>query len=227
MDPVGSESVTPAGSASPNGWIPDERTGAYSKEAIARPLGALALGQVFLSIGATAVGGLGPSLAVIERELIEKRRALTPDDVAEATAAARLLPGSALAQVVSFLGYRLGGWTGSIVATTAFLAPSLLAMILLGFLYDRVSMPSLLVPAAAGLKASVVGLLCATTIRLGRSMAGDPIRLVLAVAAFVFAGGLGFSPAALVIAAGLAGIAMFGPRAGAFFARRDGRRPRT
>jgi chromate transport protein ChrA len=42
------------------------------------------LARVFLKIGATSFGGLGPSLAIIERELVDRRPILTADDVAEA-----------------------------------------------------------------------------------------------------------------------------------------------
>ena len=84
-----------------------------------RPISALILARVFLEIGATSFGGLGPSLAIIERELVDRRPILTEADVAEAVAATRLLPGSSLIQVVSFLGYRIRGWTGAVVATVA------------------------------------------------------------------------------------------------------------
>jgi chromate transport protein ChrA len=50
---------------------------------------------------------------------VDRRPILTEADVAEAVAAARLLPGSSLIQVVSFLGYRIRGWTGAVVATVA------------------------------------------------------------------------------------------------------------
>ncbi len=46
------------------------------------PLGHL--GWLFLRIGATAFGGLGAGLALIERDLVEKRRLLTREDVTEA-----------------------------------------------------------------------------------------------------------------------------------------------
>jgi chromate transporter len=171
-----------------------------------------AIGRVFLEMGATAFGGLGPALAVLERELIEKRRALHADDLAAATAAARLLPGSALTQVVSFLGYRLGGWSGSVIATTAFLAPALVAMILLAFFYDTLPVPPAFGPAVAGLKASVVGLLLATMCRLGRTIIRGPFTLGLAVLSFTLTAALAAPVAAVVIGAGLSGILVYRTR---------------
>ena len=53
-------------------------------------IGELAL--VFLKLGLTAFGGLGTSVGLLERELVEKRRELTPQDISEALAVAKLLP---------------------------------------------------------------------------------------------------------------------------------------
>ena len=73
---------------------------------------ALTLGWIFLRIGATAYGGLGTTLALIERELVTQRGMLTPAEVTEALTYTKLLPGSTGPQVVAYLGYRLGGWSG-------------------------------------------------------------------------------------------------------------------
>ena len=78
----------------------------------------LTLGHIFLRIGATAFGGLGAALALVERELVAKRQWLTAADVTEALTYTKLLPGSTVVQVVAYLGYKLGGWSGSDSAAT-------------------------------------------------------------------------------------------------------------
>jgi chromate transporter len=166
----------------------------------------LVLGKIFLRIGATSFGGLGSALAIIEREFVDRRRVLTAEDITEATAATRLLPGSTVTQVTSFLGYRLGGWVGSGVATVAFVLPSVAAMFLLAVFYDSVSGLSALEPAAQGLTAAVVGLLLATAYRFGRAMISGPVTLAIALAAFGSAAGLGIPAVVIVGVAGIIGI---------------------
>jgi chromate transporter len=90
-----------------------------------------------LRLGTTAFGGLGPAVALLERELVQRRRALTSEDIAEALAFSRLLPGSSLVQVVSFLGYRLAGWSGATLATIGYLLPAVTAMLVLAFSTGR------------------------------------------------------------------------------------------
>src|SRR4029434_4688200 len=84
---------------------------------------ALCLGWIFLRIGATAYGGLGTTLALIERELVTQRGMLTPAEVTEALTYTKLLPGSTGPQAIAYLGYKLGGWSGSAPAMAGFLFP--------------------------------------------------------------------------------------------------------
>ncbi len=180
--------------------------GGIAAVASPRRVPTLVLIMIFLEIGATAFGGLGPALAIIERELVKKRQILTADDVALAWAATRLLPGSSLIQVVSFVGFRLGGWSGSILATAACVLPPATAMVLLAVFYDSVAALATFGSAARGLAAAVVGLLTATAYRFGRATLGDSVSLIIALSAFGLAVGLRIPAALVVVAAGLIGV---------------------
>ena len=165
----------------------------------------LTLGHIFLRIGATAFGGLGAALALVERELVAKRQWLTAADVTEALTYTKLLPGSTVVQVVAYLGYKLGGWSGSAVATAAFVIPSALMMLALGAAYVSVTTVPAMRPAINGLTAAVVGLLLATTYRLGKANIPDRITLGIALASIVAGVVLGVSAALIVVVAGLLG----------------------
>jgi len=173
------------------------------------------LGWVFLRIGATAFGGLGGALALIEHDLVDQRGVLTKADVTEALTYTKLLPGSTVVQVVSYLGYRLGGWPGSALATVAFVLPSAGAMVLLAAAYGAARTLPALGPALNGLTAAVVGILLATTYRLGKTNIKDPLTMGIAVAAVAAGLVLGISAALIVIAAGIIGVALLStPAAG-------------
>ena len=173
------------------------------------PLGHL--GWLFLRIGATAFGGLGAGLALIERDLVEKRRLLTAADVTEALTYTKLLPGSTVIQVVSYLGYKLRGWPGSALATAAFVLPSAVLMVLLAALYGAVSQAPGIGPAVNGLTASVVGLLLSTTYRLGKANIKGPLTMTLALLAFLAGTFLGLHAALIVVVGGLVGLAFLSP----------------
>ena len=184
-----------------------EDTSAPNKHLQKPPI--LTLGWLFLRIGATTFGGLGAALALVERELVTRRRLITEADVTEALTYTKLLPGSTGIQVVSYLGYKLGGWPGSAMATAAFILPSALIMLLLAAAYVAVTDLPAIGPAVNGLTAAVVGVLLATTYRLGKSNITAPLMLGIAVVAFLAGVFLRVSAALIVVAAGLLGILLF------------------
>jgi chromate transporter len=172
---------------------------------------ALTLWWIFLHIGATAYGGLGATLALIERELVRKRGLLTPADVTEALTYTKLLPGSTGPQAIAYLGYKLGGWSGSALAMAAFIFPSALLMVLLAGAYVATTALPAIGPAVSGLTAGVVGILLATTYRLGKPNITEPLTWGIALVAFAVGAFLGISAALIVVAAGLLGVVLLSP----------------
>ena len=133
---------------------------------------------------------------------------LTAADVTEALTYTKVLPGSTVLQIVSYLGYRMGGWRGSAAATAAFLLPSVAAMLLVGAVYvSAAGLPSVAL-ALRGLTVAVAGILVATTFRLGKSNVTGMTGCVIALLAIV-ATTLGANAGAIVVVSGLIGVAVF------------------
>jgi chromate transporter len=174
-----------------------------SSEATRRP-GLLSLGWALLCVGAVAFGGLGATLALLRRELVERRGWLHPSDATEALAYTKPLPGSTVVQVVAFLGWRLGNWPGAIVATVAFLLPALALMTVAAAAVLALPDAPWVRGALMGLQVAVVGLLAAALWHLARSEAGS--ALLLAVLVVAFAAGLFINAALVVAAAGAIGV---------------------
>lgn len=156
----------------------------------------------FLRLGALAFGGLGAALALIDRDLVERRGWATAEDVRAALAFTKPLPGSTVVQVVAFLGWRLGRWPGALTASVAFVLPSAALMILGAALLTAVPGGRVLDGALLGLQVAVVGLLASALLRLSGDIASSRLR-VLALLALA-AGLLSFNSAVIVVIAGLA-----------------------
>jgi chromate transporter len=164
----------------------------------------------FIRIGVAAFGGLGVTLSLIERYLVKDRGALTAQDVAESLTYTKFLPGSTGVQVVGYLGYRLAGWPGSVLATIAFLLPAFVLMLVLAILYEEITvlLADAATPALRGLTAAVAGILVATIYRLAKPAIITLTGGVVAVAACGLGIVLRLNPAWIVLAAGMLGILM-------------------
>jgi chromate transporter len=188
--------------------VVDEATVSELQERLS--LGTLA--GIFFRIGALAFGET--ELVMVERELVERRKALTHQDLTDALTYTKVLPGSTVVQIVAYLAYKLGGWPGAALATVVYLLPSTLAMIALAAGYLVVSELPLVQPALQGLTSAAAGLLLATAWRLSRRAINprEPLSLALALGAILAGGLFGISAALVVIVAGLAGIVVYTSR---------------
>ena len=163
----------------------------------------LTLGWDLLKLGALAFGGLGVTLALLRRRLVAERGWLQESDISEGLAFTRALPGSTGIQIVAYLGWRLHGWSGAIVAAVAFIAPATVLMILAAAFSLALPDHAAINGALTGLQVAVVGLLAASMWRLARSEAKDRLSIGILLSCCV----LGFLVNALVViaAAGLVG----------------------
>lgn len=145
----------------------------------------LRLGWTFLRVGALAFGGLGATLALIEREVVERRAWASREQITEALTYTKLLPGSTIIQVVAYLGWRLGGWRGSALATAAFILPSAVLMLLLVLGYAQIATLPALVSIRRGVLAAVVALLIVSMERLSRPLITGSVPVAVGVGAFL------------------------------------------
>jgi chromate transporter len=170
------------------------------------------LGWVFLRVGALSLGGLGATLALIETSLVGRVAVLTGGDITDALTHTKLLPGSTVVQVVAYLGWRLRGWPGSAVATTAFVLPSALGMVALGYGYVHADVLPGFAAVRRGVVAVVIALLLGTMARLAATLKTPSARL-LALGAFAVVVALPGASPWVVVSAGLLGLLIYRDRA--------------
>ena len=164
------------------------------------------IATTFLRVGALAYGGLGATIALLERELVERKSVLTRGEIADALTHTKLLPGSTVVQVIAYIGWRLGGWLGSAVATACFILPSALLMLALAYGYAELVATPAAVAARRGVLAVVVALLLVTMAKLTAQVIKTPFARAAALVAF---GIVALFPSAspwVVVSAGIVGL---------------------
>ena len=169
-----------------------------------RPLSLPALLLEFLKIGAMAFGGGMAIIAVMEQRLVRKRRAIAAEEFLHGVGLAQVL-GPFAVNTSLFVGYRLHGPAGGILSLLAFVAPSMVAVIFLSWLYFAYHTLPALRGAMAGLGAVVIALILAAAWSMGEKAVRGWAAAGIAAAAFL--GGLSkTNPLYILIAAGVAGL---------------------
>jgi chromate transporter len=169
-----------------------------------RPLSLPALLLEFLKIGAIGFGGGMAIIAVMEQRLVRKRRAIAAEEFLHGVGLAQVL-GPFAVNTSLFVGYRLHGPAGGILSLLAFVAPSMVAVLFLSWLYFAYHTLPALRGAMAGLGAVVIALILAAAWSMGEKAVRGWAAAGLAAAAFL--GGLSkTNPLYILIAAGLGGL---------------------
>ncbi|MCA3558176.1 MAG: chromate transporter, partial [Rhodobacter sp.] len=90
---------------------------------------------VFLRIGLLSFGGPAGQIALMHRELVERRRWLTEDEYLRALSFCMLLPGPEAMQLATYAGWKLHGTKGGLVAGLLFVGPGALLILVLSVVY--------------------------------------------------------------------------------------------
>lgn len=169
----------------------------------------------FLKIGAVNFGGGYAMLPLLEEELGKKRGWVTTDELMDYFAIGQCTPGIIALNVSTFIGNKKKGIPGAVASTLGFLTcPVVLILIIAGFLTNFAELP-VVQNAFAGIRVCVCVLILEAIIRLWKKSIVDPIAFVLYIVIFSLMAFSGFLPfrvpaAALVIAAGIAGVLIRG-----------------
>lgn len=144
------------------------------------------LAGYFLRLGALGFGGPVALVGHMHRDLVENRGWFTEEEYREGMALAQLSPGPLAAQLCFYLGYLRGGIAGSALVGLAFVLPSFLMVVALGWAYVRYGGLSWMQAVFYGVGAAVIGLIARSGYGLTRKTIGTDLLfwgIFLAVAA--------------------------------------------
>jgi chromate transporter len=169
--------------------------------------------RFWLKLGLISFGGPAGQIAIMHREAVEMRRWIDERSFMQALNFCVLMPGPEALQLAIWLGWRLHGTLGGVVAGLLFLGPSVFIVLGLSYVYAMHGDMPLVAAALYGLQATVIALIAQALVRIGRRALRKPAHWLLALAAFVLMVG-GLAPFPLVIAgAALAGLLIPGEEA--------------
>lgn len=147
------------------------------------------LTDLFLSFTWLALQGFGGVLAVVQRELVERKRWMTREEFVEEWAVAQIMPGPNVVNLALMIGSRYFGLRGALVALAGMLAAPLVVVLSLALLHARFAGHPQLAGALRGMGAVAAGLITATGLKLLPALRSHPLGVpacvLLGAASFV------------------------------------------
>ena len=146
-------------------------------------------GDLFVSFTGIALQGFGGVVAIIQREIVDRKRWLTPQEFVEEWAVAQIMPGPNVINLALTIGARHFGLRGALAAMAGLIALPLLIVLALGLAYTRYGAHPQLANALRGMGAVAAGMVMATGLKLAAALKESPLGMptcwALGAAAFV------------------------------------------
>ena len=126
------------------------------------------LARLFLKLGTIGFGGPAAHIAMLEDEVVKRRRWLTEADFMDLLGATNLIPGPNSTEMTMQIGYRVARWSGLFVAGVCFILPAVLITLALAVCYGRYGRTPGFAAWLAGVQPAVLAIIFVAGWRLGR-----------------------------------------------------------
>jgi chromate transporter len=164
------------------------------------------LASLFLRLGTTAFGGPAVHIAMMEDEVVRRRRWLSRDAFLDLVGATNLIPGPNSTELAIHIGRARAGWPGLLVAGAAFILPAALIVVTLAWAYVRYGA----LPQASGMLYGIKPVIIAVVVQalwgLGRSAVKSRLLALVALASLTAAAAGAHELLVLAVAGALCGL---------------------
>ena len=160
----------------------------------------------FCRIGGLTFGGGYAMLPIIQKEIVEEKKWATEEEVLDYYAVGQCTPGIIAVNTATFIGYKVHGIIGAIVATLGVVFPSLIIITIIAALLKNFANYSIVQLAFSGIRVVVIALIVSAILKLAKTSIKNSTTLIIAIIAFILVAFVNLSPIYIVIAAACIGL---------------------
>ena len=143
------------------------------------------IARLFLRLGLVSFGGPAAHVALMEEEIVRRRRWLTREAFLDLLGAANLIPGPNSTELAIHIGFRRAGWPGLLVAGVCFILPAALIVTALAWGYVRYGALPAIAGILAGVMPVVIAIVLQAIVSLARGLARSRLVAIVGIAALV------------------------------------------
>ncbi|PWH85394.1 chromate efflux transporter [Brumimicrobium oceani] len=164
--------------------------------------------QLFFKLGSIAFGGPAAHIAMMEDEVVKKRKWMTQQHFLDMVGATNLIPGPNSTEMTMHCGHERAGWKGLIVAGVCFVFPAVVITMVLAYLYQQYGQMPKVEPFIYGIKPAVIAIILGAVYRLGKKALKN-IELGILGGLTLIACLLGLNEIIALFACGFLGLALY------------------
>jgi chromate transporter len=158
--------------------------------------------RLFLRLGLTAFGGPAAHIAMMQREVVDKRRWMDHEHFLDLIGATNLIPGPNSTEMAIHIGQERGGWRGLLIAGACFICPAVVITGIIAWLYQQYGHLPEVAAFIFGIKPAIIPVILAAAMPLAKRALKSTFLWAVAVLALA-AGLLGLNEIYVMFGAGL------------------------
>lgn len=162
----------------------------------------------FFKIGAFTFGGGYAMIPIIQRDIAQKKKWITEEELLDIIAVGESTPGPISVNTATFVGYQTAGVLGAFFATLGLVLPSFIIILLISLLLKEFSQLKAVQYAYSGIRAGVVALLVKAVISMGKKCPKNAFSIGIVIGAFALCAFTDISAIIIIIGCALCGILM-------------------
>ncbi|MBQ6335375.1 MAG: chromate transporter [Erysipelotrichaceae bacterium] len=139
----------------------------------------------FFKIGAFTFGSGYAMITLLKKEIVENNHWMSERNIADIIAIAESTPGSISISSSTFIGYRVGGFLGAIIATLGIITPSIIIMTVVSFFMSEFANNIYVDYAFAGIRCAVLVLIINATMILFKEMGKYYLNFIIMAISFI------------------------------------------
>lgn len=163
------------------------------------------LTRTFAKIGCLSFGGPAAQIALMHRVVLDEKKWVSEADYLRALSFCMLLPGPEAMQLATWIGWRMHGTLGGLIAGGLFVLPGALVVLALSLIYAALGEVPIVAALFTGIQAAVIAIVVEALIRVSRRALKSREAYLIAVAAFLGLYVLDLSFPLIIMAAGVWG----------------------
>lgn len=141
--------------------------------------------RFWLKLGFISFGGPAGQIAIMHRELVERKKWISEEKFSHALNFCMLLPGPEAQQLATYNGWLLHGVRGGIVAGAFFVIPSIFILLFISYIYAKFGEVAEISAVLDGIKAIVVAIVIEAVWKIGKKAFKKNLHIAIAASAFV------------------------------------------
>ncbi len=162
----------------------------------------------FARVGVMTFGGGYAMIPILEREIVDRHGWATEEELMDYYAVGQCTPGVIAVNTATFIGYKLAGTVGGVVASLGIVFPSVIIITLIAGILTSFSEVPAVKSAFAGIRVCVCVLIFNAVLKLWKKAVVDKATLVLFLGVFLLSVFFSVSPIVFVVVCAVAGIVL-------------------